>query len=204
LKRLTITIFLSALICGQAFAQFSGQLSGPAPVKEETSQVGGFIGLYEDAIGVLGQYRYGVGGYTDIGFKLGIIDPNNNRGGNTGLDAAFDLKYLVLEQRLHDPIDLSIGGVFEGFFASGYEIFSIGAYGVGSYPVKLRNGRILEPYGRLIMRVERTNTDFNDNTDFQIGFNMGTSFELNNHTKAFAELQFDDPFAFFMGLEFGI
>ena len=206
MKRIAILTGLSIFLYSGAFAQFSGQLSTPQTVANGYSKLGGYIGIYDGGIGVLGQYRYGVGGYTDIGAKLGIIDFNSGfHNSSTGFDAAFDFKYLAMERRLRDPINLSVGGQIEFVGVEGFNILSFGVNGVGSYPVKLRNGRTLEPYGRLQLRIE--NDDFNHNgshTDFELGFNPGVSFELSPTINAIGEFQFDETTAFFMGLDFAL
>ncbi len=199
---LAISLFLSLTI--PAFAQFAGQLSTPRTVDNGASLGGLYAGIYEDAIGVLGQYRYGIGGYTDIGFKLGLLDLDWH-GSDTGIDFAFDLKYQVMERRLRDPFELSIAGGAEFLFAEDMNIISFGFSPIGSYPVKLKNGRILEPYGRLQIRIERTDLDrFGDDTDLELGLNLGTAFELSKNTRAIGELQFDEQFGFIFGAEFGL
>jgi hypothetical protein len=208
---LAISIFLSLTV--PAFAQFAGQLSTPGTMDNGASLGGLYAGIYEDAIGVLGQYRYGVGGYTDIGFKLGLLDLDNWLGSDAGIDFAFDVKYQVMERRLRDPFDLSIAGGTEFLFAEDMNIISFGLSPIGSYPVKLRNGRILEPYGRLQIRIERTHLDHvivngiqrgsDDDTDLELGLNLGTAFELSKSTRAIGELQFDEQFGFMFGAEFG-
>jgi hypothetical protein len=71
--------------------------------------------------------------------------------------------------------------------------------------VKLKNGRILEPYGRLQLRIERTDFDrLEDKTDFELGLNLGTAFELSRTVRAIGEIQFDDEFGFLFGAEFGL
>jgi hypothetical protein len=203
LKKLLPAICLCLLLSSQAFAQFSGQLSTPEPVEKGYSRGGFYVGLFDDATGVLGQYRYGIGGYTDIGFKLGIVDWDQGRDSNTGLNLNFDMKYQAMDAELRDPINLSAGGVIDFLKVENANVFSLGGYALGSYPVKLRNGRTLEPYGRLIFRVERTSVDnYGDDTDFEIGFNMGTSFEISKRVRALGEFQFDENFGFLMGLDF--
>lgn len=206
MKKIVILTGLSIFLYSGAFAQFSGQLSTPQTVASGYSKVGGYVGIYDGAVGILGQYRYGVGGYTDIGFKLGIIDFNNGfHDGNTGFNAAFDFKYLAMERRLRDPINLSVGGLIEFTGVENLNIVSFGGNVVGSYPVTLRNGRMLEPYGRLQLRIEREGFNHGgSNTDFEIGFNPGVSFELSKTVRAIAEIQFDESTAFFMGLDFDI
>jgi hypothetical protein len=165
--------------------------------------LGVYAAIYDEAIGLLGQYRYGIGGYTDIGFKLGLLDLDW-RGNDAALDFAFDIKYQIMEMRMRDPFELSIDGEFEFLGAEDLNMFSFGFSPVGSYPIQLRNGRILEPYGRLQFRIERWDFDGYDDTDFQLALNMGTAFELSKTTRAFGELQFEDEFAFYFGVNFEI
>lgn len=205
MKRLYLTLGIGLLLFSQAYAQYSGQLSTTSTTPEGTSKTGIYAGIYDHAIGLLGQYRYGVGAYTDIGLKLGVLDLDRGLNDNAGLDFAFDFKYKVMERSLRDPFDLSLGGLGEVLVVSDFNIFSVGANAIGSYPIKLHDGHTLEPYGRLNLRVQRVSPGHHlSNTDFEIGLNLGTAFDLNKTTRAFAELQFDDPFAFFLGVDFDL
>jgi hypothetical protein len=209
LKRLYLTLGIGLLLVSQAYAQYSGQLSTASTTAEGMSKTGVYAGIYDGAIGILGQYRYGVGAYTDIGFKVGLLSLNqglnNNVGSDAGLNLAFDFKYRVMERRLRDPFDLSIGGVAEILAVNGFDMFSFGPSAVGSYPIQLHDNRTLEPYGRLILQLRQVSPDRrNDNPDFAILLNMGTAFELSKSIRAFTELQFNDPFAFFLGVDFDL
>jgi hypothetical protein len=202
LKRVTFAICLVFLLSNVGRAQFSGQLSTPKTVTNGASTVGLYAGVFDDAIGLLGQYRYGIGGYTDLGFKLGVLDLDF-QGSDAAADLAFDVKYQVMEMRMRDPFELSIDGGVDFLFAEDLTVLSLGFGPIGSYPVKLKSGRVLEPYGRLQVRVERTDLDRGgDDTDFEIGLNIGTAFELSGATRAIGELQFDDQFGFFFGVDF--
>ncbi len=205
MKRVILIVCLSLALGSQAHSQFAGQLSTPRTVPQGDSRASLYAGIYEDALGILGQYRYGMGAYTDIGLKLGVIDFDRGRDSDAGLDLAFDLKYRVMEMRLRDPIELSVGGALELFAVENLNILSFGAFTVGSYPIELKSGRTLEPYGRLILRVARYDyEDFDSDTDLELGFNFGTAIELSRRTRAYGELQFDDPFGFLMGIDFEI
>jgi hypothetical protein len=205
LRLIILSLGVSLLFISQADAQYSGQLSTASTTSEGASKVGVYAGIYDGAIGILGQYRYGVAAYTDIGFKLAILDLDRGIVHDAGADFAFDLKYRVMEERLRDPFDLSIGGAAEFLTVKDLGVFSIGANAIGSYPFKLSNGRLLEPYGRLNLRAQHDNPSYGSSTtDFQIGLNMGAAFELSRNTRAFAEFQFDDPFAFYMGVDFDL
>jgi hypothetical protein len=209
LRHIFLSIGLGFLLASQAFAQYSGQLTSAVTTPSGISRLGVYTGIYDGAIGVLGQFRYGVDTYADIGFKIGVVDFDHAVNGlgvhETGGDFAFDFKYRIMEKNLRDPFDLSAGAALEYVTVDEINIFSLGVNVVGSYPVALHNGRLLEPYGRLNLRAQHENPRVgNSSTDFEIGLNMGTSFELSKRTRAFAEMQFDDPFAFYLGVDFDI
>jgi hypothetical protein len=204
LRRILLSLGLGIFLATQAFAQYSGQFSTAITTPTGASRISAFAGIYDGALGIVGQYRYGINSDIDFGVKLGILDfdsPINE----AGIDLAGDFKYRLLQRELRDPFDLSLGGAAELTTVSGLDIFSVGFNAIGSYDVKLHNGRKLVPYGKLNLRVQRESPDRgHSNTDFEIGLNLGTSFELSKSTRAFGEFQFDDPFAFYFGFDFDI
>ena len=205
MNRIMISLLLVLSVASGAAAQYAAQLSGAGTVLKGSSVGGGYVGIYDGAFGILGQYRRGIGGYTDIGGKLGIIDlDSDSEEGNVGFLMGIDSKYQVMEVRIMDPIDLSIGGAFEFAAFDHLKSLVVGGYAVGSYPVTLKNGRTLSPYGRLIMGFNRGDPDPGpSNTEFDLGLNMGVTMELSSSTRALAEIQIDDnTAAFLMGLEF--
>jgi hypothetical protein len=110
-----------------------------------------------------------------------------------------------METRIKDPLDLSVGGLFNLAIFEQSNTLSFGGYVVGSYPVKMRNGRTISPFGRFVLRVDRLDHDVaGSDTEFNLGFNMGTALQLSGSTQALAELQFEEEFSFFMGLNFGL
>jgi len=189
-----------------AFAQFSGQLSTAETAIKGTSVGSGFVSVYEDGFGVIGQYRIGFGGYSDIGGKLGIIDYEKANVDQTGFFVGVDYKYQIMEVRIQDPIDLSIGGMLDFAHFEYFSLLSFGGYLAGSHPYEMTSGRKITPYGRLILRLDREDPDIGDtDTDFNIGLNFGGALELSSSTSAYAELQLDNiQVAFFMGVGFGL
>ena len=206
MKKMLLSVLVVLVFWSAAYGQYSGQLSPAETVLKGYSQAGAYVAVYEKAFGVLGQYRRGVGGYTDFGAKLGFMDIDDGRDkGGAGLMANFDIRYQVMEVRIEDPLDLSIGAAFEFLKVEHLTVFSVGGMGIGAYPIKLKNGRALTPYARLILRVERNDYDVGDaDQDFDIGLNLGSTLELSASTRAVAEIQMDDKFGLFMGLEFGL
>ena len=187
-----------------ALAQYSGQLSTAETVLKGTSVGSGFVAVYEDGFGVIGQYRVGFGGYSDIGGKAGIID--YDKGDQTGFFVGVDYKYQIMEVRIQDPIDMSIGGLVDFAHFEHFNLLSLGGFLTGSYPFEMDSGRKIAPYGRLILRIDREDPDyFDSDTDFNIGLNAGGALELSSSTSAYAELQLDNiQTAFFMGVSFGL
>lgn len=207
MKKVLLGICLMLVAVSSATAQFTAQLSPAVTVFKGTSVLGGYVGIYDGALGFLGQYRYGIGGYTDIGGKIGIIDlESGSREGDVGFVISLDSKYQVMEVRIMDPFDLSLGGEFELSLFDNVNYMNFGGYVVGSYPISLKSGRLLSPYARLIMGVTRADPDWaSSDSDFRLSLNMGATIELSASTRAYAELQLDDDLtAFFMGIEFGI
>jgi hypothetical protein len=202
MNKYSITIIAIILIlASNSFAQFTGQLSPAVTVAKGTARGLANIGVYDGALGLFGEYRYGVGGYTDAAAKIGFVDFDGS--GESGMIIGADLKYQVMELRIKDPLDLSVGGQFESMVFVPGNFFTIGPYVVGSYPVKLNSGKHLTPYGKLIFRMKWYDAGPKTKSEFDLGFNAGTALELNSNTSVSAEFQFHDPIGFLMGMSFG-
>jgi len=206
LKALIKISLIVSVTFSTAFAQFSGQLSTAETVIKGTSLGSGFVSVYEDGFGVIGQYRIGFGGYSDIGGKIGLIDYEKGIIDQTGFLVSLDYKYQIMEVRIQDPIDMSLGGLVDFTHFEYSNLLSFGGYLAGSHPVEMNNGKNLTPYGRLILRLDREDPDNGDSdTDFNIGLNFGAALELSSTTTAYAEFQLDNiQVAFFMGVSFGL
>jgi hypothetical protein len=198
------TLIIAAVIffmTSLSFAQFTGQLAPAVTVAKNTSRGMANIGVYDGALGLFGEYRYGIGGYTDAAAKIGFVDFDGTS--ETGMIIGGDLKYQVMELRIKDPIDLSVGGQFESMVFIPGNFFTIGPYVVGSYPVKLNSGKHITPYGKLIFRMKWYDAGRETKSEFNLGFNTGATLELNSNTSVSAEFQFHDPVGFLMGMSFG-
>jgi len=200
LKKYALIVTLIAVLISPAIkAQFTAQLSPAETIYLGVMQGLGYIGLYDDGLGVVGGVRYGIGGYADASLKLGVLD-FDGYGDDTGFLLTGDMRYQVMEMRINDPFDLSVGGLFETVLGVGVGNFSLGGLVHGSRTIKLENGKLLWPYGRLVLRWDHVES----NDDFNIGFIAGTSYELSPSTMISAEFQFDDLFGFAVGMNFGL
>jgi hypothetical protein len=203
LKIFLKTLLLLSVVYSIASAQYSGQLSTAETALKGTSTGSGFVSVYEDGFGVLGQYRIGFGGYSDIGAKAAIIDYDNPD--QTGFLIGVDYKYQIMEVRIEDPIDMSIGGMFDMALFENFNLLSFGGFIVGSHPLEMTSGRRITPYGRLILRIDRFDPDLGpSDSDFNIGLNAGADLELTTATHVSMEFQLDEQTALYMGVTFGL
>ena len=179
-------------------AQYSAQISPAETIMKGSSQAFGNVGLYDDVNTLVAGYRYGIGGYTDAAVRFGFAD--FDRGGDDGFILGGDLKYQVMEMRIQDPIDLSVGGLIETVLGVGKGNISLGGFVVGSRNIALTQTMDLWPYGRLIMRWDH----YGSNDEFNIGFNAGATLDINEGTRVSGEFQFDDQFGFILSVMFGL
>ncbi len=198
---IAFAVLLSSSVMGKSvMAQsmiglYSAQVSPAETVFQGKSQGLCYIGIYDDALGLVSGLRYGIGGYSDVSFRLGFIDFDKN--GN-GFVLASDFRYQLMEIRIEDPLDLSAGGLLELVRAEDANKYSFGCFLVGSHNISLKEDTDLWPYGRLILRWDK----YLSKSETNLGFNAGASFELNKKTLVSGELQFDDDFGFIIGIAF--
>ncbi len=105
-----------------------------------------------------------------------------------------------MEIRIQDPFDLSVGGLFETLLDIGVSNFSLGGFVVGSRSIALTEDKDLWPFGRLILRWDR----FDSDDDLNIGLNAGASLELSETILVSGEFQFDNDFGFIISMIFGL
>jgi len=189
-----IVVFI-ILTSSTVIGQYSAQVSPAETVFQGKSQGLCYVGIYDEGLGLVGGLRYGIGGYSDVSFRLGFIDFDKN---DDGFVLASDFRYQLMEIRIEDPLDLSAGGLFEFVRVKGSSNYSLGAFLVGSRNVALKDDMALWPYGRLVLRWDKHGSE--DYTN--LGFNAGVSLELNKTTLVSGELQFDDNFGFIIGIAF--
>ncbi len=205
---------LVLLIATTARAQFLGQLTDARVQDQGRSQLGGYVGIYDDDVfSIFGQYRYGFARAIDGGFKIGFVDAS---GGESGIAVAGDARYQLLHQKpagpqqAGDPLDLSLGGGLEFYFGDFISVFSIEFNGMVSHRFSSASGRGITPYGRAQIRMERISVDvgppFGDisDTEGEFGINAGAEFEFAQQLSAAGELQLDSSELADFGLLFGL
>lgn len=184
---------------GSAF----GGLSTASTLGMGTGNFGLAVGL-ADATSFSGYFNYGLSAHTDGRIKIGLIDYD---GADTELALGADFKYQIVsvDGAGSGPFDMAVGGFGEYYDVGPFSVVQLGGHYTGSYPVRLKSGGTLTPYGRFNVRVEIVDYDVFDESDsnLEIGLNAGVHWQVNRNIGFFGEFQIDGNDGLFLGIEFG-
>ena len=208
-----ILMIASLLFTGSAYSQFLGQLETAPTLFRGSYSFGGYAGIYDDAFAVFGGFRSGVTDYMDFGLKVGFLNYEYDRWDDeSGILVGGDLKYRILETEIGDPLDLSMGGGMEISSVDNCTRIALGGNMILSRDFCFDDGRLISPYGRLNLRMERKTWkrwyqwewEKHHKTDMEMGLNLGVSLELTANTFLVGELQLDEFFGIIVGANFYI
>jgi hypothetical protein len=187
----------------------------------ETSGIGslnlmGNIGIFEDARLVTGTLRYGIATPVDVTGSLAIMD--HDASDNVAIMFGGDLQWRLTHSDLGAPLDIAVGAMVEYYSLDVTSRNNISNVGlgfnlVGSRPVKLDNGFNFTPYGRLNLRIDRSQSKLTGeialdrvtkehDSKFNIGVNVGSVFPLSGKVNLVGEIQIDDQLGFIAGINF--
>lgn len=206
-----ITGFVAGLLFGAipAQAQVTGWLHSAKPLEVKTTDVGGYVGLFDGAgaedtpIAVFGQVRHGLFATGDGGLKFGLVDMDTGHE-DVGLLLAADMQWALLAPRWGDPFRLSVGPEVSFYDGDGARTWAYGGNLAASHDVLLRSSQITI-YARLNLRLESIDykkAHRSSRTDLEIGLNPGVIWEVNEFFDLVTELQFDDQVGVLAGLNF--
>ena len=198
-----------------ASAQFLGQLTPAPTLPKGDALLGAYLGVYEDAFSLFGQFRYGIARYFDLGFKMGMIDLDPGYGeSNAGLTIGGDVKYWFMEQRTGDPLDVSVGAGTEYLNVSDYSLFSLGGNVIASYQIRYDEAKSVTPYGRLNIRWERQSFKGSGSPppgwkkgprdDMGVALALGAELKLSSDLYLVGELEIDDNVGFVGGVNYNV
>ena len=211
--RLSFTIMLLAglvLIAGAitpVYAQFLGQVTTARTLQPRTQDLGGYLGAFDGATTVFGQYRRGISSSLDFGLQAGLID----HGSDASVIFGGDLKYNIMSTST-DPFDMALDARTSFYDVGSVSVFALGGSVIISHDYPLTQGSVLTPYGGVNIRMEHTSFDYkgpdtqaeadNDETDLDIGGIAGVKWELSDLIDALGEFVIDDDWGLVMGLNF--
>ncbi|MBK7090878.1 MAG: hypothetical protein IPH59_04020 [bacterium] len=187
------------------------------------------IGIFDNVKHIFGTVRYGIASQVDISGSLALLDHEANDDASLLLNA--DVQYQFMQSKLGYSFDMAAGAVFE-YFSMGYgnvdaSTWTIGLNYIVSKPVKLENGFAFTPYGRLNVRSDNYSAETevvelgvpgttsrlskllnsqatvsSDESDFNIGVNLGSVFPISSKISLTGEVQIDDEVGFLGGITF--
>ena len=210
MKKLIIIAFVLAIFAGgnvlaiDAAGSAFGCLSTAKALGQGKGNLGGGIGLGNNATSFFGSFDYGLSAYTNGRLKLGLYDPD---GGDAGFVLGGDFRYQMLSMADNpdNPFDLAPGGFFEYIDFEGGSVFEIGAMAIGSYPFEMSNGKILSLYGRFNLRLESYSSDGGgSDSELKFGLNGGVCFEISELVKLYGEFQLDGNDGLFFGIDYNV
>jgi hypothetical protein len=212
---ITITGIMILLLTLSASAQFLGQLSTAQTLNKGETMLGAYLGIYDDAFSVFGQFRHGMLTYLDFGLKMGMLDLDPGYGeGKTGLVFGGDVKYWFMERASNDPLDLSLGGGMEFLKITDYSLFTLGGNVIASYEFEHGLRKSVTPYGRLNLRWERESFKRiphpvwgwekrkKVDNDMDVALSLGADLKLSQDLNLVGELQIDDNIGFVAGINY--
>ena len=185
-----------------------------------------------DITSFVGTFDYGMSKFTTVRMKLGFADAGNSdlaislggeirwqvwsvansMAGKGNKNRKADLTRKANQK----PFDLSIGVMTEylsidtkiGITTYSSSVFQFGGFLLGSHSFVTNGGKMITPYGRFSVRYEDTNSeDINgkfSNSDIEIGFNTGVSYQFTNTMNIYGEFQMDGNDGLFIGVDFKV
>lgn len=208
MKRLLLvsTALMVLALSGTCLADAAGSHFGSFSTARTLGMGHGAFGLgvgLADRTSFVGSFNYGLSRFTEGRIKLGLVDVDYGGDSEIKLSVAADFKYqfMVMDKVSNSPLDMATGAFFEFIDYDGASLLQLGGHLIGSYPVLLSNGKVLSPYGRLNIRLERVSNGGSD-SDMQFGLNGGVAFELTKTINLYGEFQIDGNDGIFLGIDF--
>lgn len=209
-----LLVFTASGIKADSFGSGFGSFSDASTLGQGKGNLLGGVGL-ADATTVFGIFSYGLSGHTDGRLKFGIIDADG-ADAEIMLGADFKYQFISKDSLNNGPFDMAFGAFFEYYnFGDSYNVgttvvdysitvWQLGGNFIGSYPLYLKNGNRLIPYGRLNVRLENFDSDFYDDSNLEVGINAGVRWEVTNMINFYGELQLDGNDGLFLGVDFNV
>jgi hypothetical protein len=230
MKKLVVAMCMICMVASVAQADNIGSSFGALMTAQSVAQghyvLGGRVGVAE-ATSFYGTLGYGFSRNGDGRVKLGFVGDDLTESELTlGADAKWQIwkSYQVNAEgqvtRTNHPFDLAMGPFVEWFKAdvgtatlgASVTATQLGAQVVGSYPVQLKGGSSIAPYGRINVRNEwasfsssSTQLGAISGSDSQValGVNAGMSYRPRASAVAlFGEVQIDGNNGVFFGLDY--
>jgi len=204
LAALAVTGSVSADSVGSAF----GTLTTAQALGAGRAAFGAGVGV-ADATSFFGSFTYGLSSYTDGRVKVGLVD-HDGADAELTIGADFKWQFWSYGPNSKHPFDFAVGAFFEYADIDRFSIFQVGGQLIGSYPIALRGGSTLVPYGKFNARLESISwdADFPGNDDsesnLEVGLNGGLQWKLTSDVALYGEFQIDGNDGVFFGIDLAV
>lgn len=207
-KTLIAVVCLAVLLAPSTFARSAfgsafGALSTASTVGMGHGNFGFAIGI-ADATSFTGSFNYGLSDHMDGRLKLGLIDAD---GGDTEIALGADFKYQLvsMDSVSNGPFDMALGGFGEYYSMGNISVIQLGGHYTGSYPIALKSGGTLTPYGRFNVRLEHYSIDIagvdESESNLEIGLHGGVHWAFSSTLGFYGEFQLDGNDGIFLGID---
>ena len=203
-----LSLCVSSAVWADAVGSAFGALTTARALGQGRASFGGGVGLGDNATSFFGTFTYGLSQYTDGRLKIGLTDAD---GSDTKLTIGGDFKwqFWTYGQESAQPFDFAVGGLFEYTDYDYASVFQVGGQLIGSYPIALRRGGTIAPYGRFNARMESVSWDLpyvrdDSETNLKVGLNGGIGWEMTPTVSLYGEFQLDGNDGVFFGIDFNV
>jgi len=203
-----IVAIIAFAIPSSSQATIFGQVSTAYTLDRGTTDMGGFVSVFESSTLVFGQYRRGLFSKADFGVQGGFVDPEAS---GMGVALGADVKFLVMQTGADAPFDLAIDPRLAYFNLDSYSLVTFGGSVVISRDYPLAQGSIA-PYGALYMRLENVSFDEDlehapdriddSGMDLELSGIAGVRWDVSELLDILGELAFDRDLGFTIGMNF--
>jgi len=187
-----VSIVALGLAPSAAHAQVFGQFSGSSMLPMGKNQIGGFVEISSNLIGLMGQVRSSFQEKTDFGFQggVGIYDRSGNN--VTAVRLGADMRWLVRPRDERVKFDMVVGGGIGVETGDNLNILRLGPSLMAGMPAgKFR------PFGGVEMLFNREQVDNDNRSGITVPIHLGSEWNVAGGVKIYAELQWR------VGNEFG-
>lgn len=191
---------------GSAF----GTLATARSMGQGKGDLGFGIGI-ADGTTFIGSFAYGLSQYSDGRIKLALSDSDYNSDIKLVFGVDYKWQFWSYDSTTNHPFDFAFGAFMEFVDYSSISVLQVGTQLLASYPVALKHGRTLSPYGRFNARVESISYDRppgsrgdDSQSNLEVGFNGGVKWEMTNAVDLYGEFQFDGNDGIFFGIDFNV
>jgi len=211
-KTLVLALLAAFVVAGSVSADSMGSAFGTLTTARALgagrAAFGAGVGI-ADATSFFGSFTYGLSNYTDGRIKVGLID-HDGADAELTIGADFKWQFWSYGPNSKNPFDFAVGAFFEYADIERFSVFQVGGQLIGSYPISLRTGGTLAPYGKFNARLESISWDDHfpgrddSESNLEVGLNGGLQWQMTSDIALYGEFQIDGNDGVFFGIDLAV